>query len=208
MPRKVLKGFTGTDEQKRKLLTEELSKMNDDAKQEDSKDTSKEATEAKLSIVRVSRAAVQLKVFVTLRVNGISFSVTQVLLDSGACICIFGNDFLNQATRGGALKAVKDLLISDQVYRVHGIHNTAVDTSKYLEAGVYISEGESYAFEDTQQGVTVKNLRFFYLPEAKEVFVGRPALEPAGRVAARAAVAEECRYCCGREGGHSESRCG
>ena len=125
--------------------------MNDDAKQEDSKDTSKEATEAKLSIVRVSRAAVQLKVFVTLRVNGISFSVTQVLLDSGACICIFGNDFLNQATRGGALKAVKDLLISDQVYRVqvHGIHNTAVDTSKYLEAGVNISEGESYAFEDT-----------------------------------------------------------
>lgn len=76
--RKLLAAFTGTDEQKRKVLTEALKKLEE----------KEPANDAKISVVRVNCAAAQFRVFVTLNFNGRSFKLKSVLLDSGAWICI------------------------------------------------------------------------------------------------------------------------
>ena len=73
--------------------------------------------------ITVNRAAVQPDVAVKIRVRGKGFDVDKVLLDSGAWICIFGDNFLQELLAGGALKAKIDLLESLDVYRVSGIHN-------------------------------------------------------------------------------------
>ena len=111
--------------------------------------------------------------------RGKVFDVDKVLLDSGAWICIFGDNFLQELLAGGALKAKIDLLESLDVYRVSGIHNHAVDTRTYIQGDIFLSHGKCYGFEDKQYGVTVNAIEFYYLPGTKEVIVGRPALQPA-----------------------------
>ena len=80
----------------------------------------------------------------------------------------FGRKFLEQLIKQSAIQDVADLLNSAQLYRVHDNHSNAIDTRKYLEAHVYISEKAEYGFGDKGHGITVRTAQFFYLVEAKK----------------------------------------
>ena len=114
--RRILRDYVGNDEQKRRILEAELGNMPKDGKQR---------------IVKVNRATAQADAFVTVRFNDTEIRATPVLLDSGAWICLFGKTFLRKLIQLGVLKKESELTESPVRYRVHGIHNHAVDTQPF-----------------------------------------------------------------------------
>ena len=166
----VLANLKGTEEEKKEALKEALSELGED-----------EPNSENAKVVRVYVAAEEAQnLTVMVKLGEVEVEAKPVLLDSGAQVCLFGDDFLHKMVKVGAIKGIADLLVSETTYRVHGVHNHAVDTSRYIDVDVCISEFNDCTFTEDSLGIVVSDAKFLYLPGTKEVVVGRPVLEPAG----------------------------
>lgn len=165
--RKVLKSYTGTTEQKRKILTAEL-------------DALEGGESANVKTVYVSQAKLlDIEVTTLAKYGDKEIKIEDVLLDSGAFVCLFGDKFLREMVETGVLEGMSSLKKSKDRLLVYGVHDNAEETNRFIDMDLFI--GETGVISSLQQdlGVQIKGVRMYYLPKA-DVIIGRPALEPAG----------------------------